>query len=102
MPRVAPCAPHRLPLPVTFVQASGAKVRLANGSELVASQVVVATGGLFMDPALTGVLSPSWSYLVSRAAVCVWVVLWCVYGERVVGVSVGGVAGACHAVGVSC
>jgi glycine/D-amino acid oxidase-like deaminating enzyme len=42
-----------------------AVVKLQDGSEIRAKWAVIATGGLFMDPNLTGVLMPMWSYLVS-------------------------------------
>jgi glycine/D-amino acid oxidase-like deaminating enzyme len=40
-----------------------ALVRLANGQKLYANKVVVATGGLFLDHRLAGILRPCWSYL---------------------------------------
>jgi glycine/D-amino acid oxidase-like deaminating enzyme len=37
---------------------------LASGARIVSKHVVVSTGGLFAEPALAGILSPAWSYLV--------------------------------------
>lgn len=39
-------------------------VTLEDGTSLHCKQAVIATGGLFLDPALTGILKPCWSYLV--------------------------------------
>ncbi len=47
------------------MQVGGATVVFPDGSHLSARNVIVATGGLFLDPALAGVMSPSWSFLVS-------------------------------------
>jgi glycine/D-amino acid oxidase-like deaminating enzyme len=37
---------------------------LSTGARIVSQHVVVATGGLFLDNTLAGILQPSWSYLV--------------------------------------
>lgn len=39
-------------------------VLLEDGTTFTCKQAVVATGGLFLDPSLTGILKPCWSYLV--------------------------------------
>jgi len=38
---------------------------LKNGDTITSAWVVLATGGLFMDPNLAGILTPCWSYLVA-------------------------------------
>jgi glycine/D-amino acid oxidase-like deaminating enzyme len=38
---------------------------LSSGARIVSDHAVVATGGLFADPELVGVMKPCWSYLVS-------------------------------------
>ena len=40
-------------------------VKLSDGSNLKAKHCVLATGGLFMEKNLAGILTPCWSYLVS-------------------------------------
>ena len=40
-------------------------VQLSDGSSLKAKHVVLATGGLFMERNLAGILTPCWSFLVS-------------------------------------
>ena len=42
-----------------------AKTMLADGTVIESKFVVVATGGLFLDPHLCGIMSPAWSYLIS-------------------------------------
>lgn len=37
---------------------------LSTGARIVSQHVIVATGGLFLDLTLAGILQPSWSYLV--------------------------------------
>jgi glycine/D-amino acid oxidase-like deaminating enzyme len=37
----------------------------ADGSRICSSYVVMATGGLFTEASLSGILQPSWSYLIS-------------------------------------
>jgi len=42
-----------------------ATTKLKNGEIITSAWVVLATGGLFMDPHLAGILTPCWSYLVA-------------------------------------
>lgn len=52
------------PVVAVHDKVGGATVVFPDGSHLSARNVIVATGGLFLDPALAGVMSPSWSFLV--------------------------------------
>ncbi len=44
---------------------SRARVVLADGSEVQADHAVLATGGMYLDRRLAGILRPCWSYLVA-------------------------------------
>lgn len=50
---------------IDTAQGPHAIVQLSDGSSLKAKHVVVATGGLFMERNLAGILTPCWSYIVS-------------------------------------
>jgi glycine/D-amino acid oxidase-like deaminating enzyme len=60
------CSPARkVETHASNINGRHAVVTLRDGTVLRSKHVVVATGGMFLDPNLAGVLSPCWSYLVS-------------------------------------
>ncbi|KAJ1418205.1 FAD dependent oxidoreductase [Ochromonadaceae sp. CCMP2298] len=58
------CSPVAKVITLTTEGDSSALTELQNGSRIASKHIVLATGGLFAEPSLAGILRPCWSYLV--------------------------------------